>query len=237
MTTKHKRRLMNIQTTIFTDQEEIKPIKTEKLLGIYIQDDLKWNEYIQNNEKSLLRQLSTRLNALRIISNVASFKARLMIGNGIFMSKLIFQISLWGGAEDYLLNSLQVVQNKAARFITKKGKYTPIAELLKQCAWLSVRQSIFYHSVILIYKTLSTTNPKYIYKKLASDFPYNTRLAQSESVRMGSEFHCKLGITERSFMTRATCAYNQLPADLRKIPKVETFKSKLKEWVQENCTI
>ena len=161
MTTKHKRRLMNIQTTIFTDQEEIKPIKTE-LLGIYIQDDLKWNEYIQNNGKSLLRQLSTRLNALRIISNVASFKARLMIGNGIFMSKLIFQISLWGGAEDYLLNSLQVVQNKAARFITKKGKYTPIPELLKQCAWLSVRQSIFYHSVILIYKTLSTTNPKYI---------------------------------------------------------------------------
>ena len=65
----------------------------------------------------------------------------------------------------------------------------------------------------------------------------NTRLAPSESVRMGSEFHCKLGITERSFMTRATCAYNQLPADLIKIPKVETFKLKLKEWVQENCTI
>ena len=35
MTTKHKRRLMNIQTAIFTDQEEIKPIKTEKLLGIH----------------------------------------------------------------------------------------------------------------------------------------------------------------------------------------------------------
>ena len=71
-------------------------------------------------KKSLLRQLSNRLNALRIISNVASFKARLMVGNGIFRSKLVFQISLWGGAEDYLLDSLQVVQNTAARFITKK---------------------------------------------------------------------------------------------------------------------
>ena len=83
--------------------QEIKPIKTEKLLGIFIQNDLKWTEYIQNNEKSLLKQLRSRLNALRMISKIASFKVRLMIANGIFCSKLIFQISLWGGTEDYHL--------------------------------------------------------------------------------------------------------------------------------------
>ena len=107
MTTKQKQRLVNINVKINTPTEEINPIKSEKLLGIFIQDDLKWNEYIQNNEKRLLKQLNTRLNALKMISNIASFKTRLMIANGIFCSKLIFQIGLWGGTEEYLLSALQ----------------------------------------------------------------------------------------------------------------------------------
>ena len=153
------------------------------------------------------------------------------------MSKMIFQISLWGGAEDYLLKSLQLVQNKAARSVTKRGRFTPVAELLKECGWLSVKQLVHYHSIIQIHKTLATTYPQYIFKKLSSDFPYNTRLAQSESVRMGLEFQSKLDITEKSFMNRATCAFNELPTEIRKIAETETFKFKLKEWVMMNCSI
>ena len=237
MTTQQKRRLLDINIQINTPTEEIKPIKSERLLGIIIQEDLKWSEYILHHEKSLIKQLTSRLSALRLISGIASFKIRLMIANGIFCSKLIFQISLWGGAEEYLLNSLQIVQNKAARFVTRRGKYTPVAELLKQCGWLSVRQLVFYHSVSLIHKTITSKSPKYIFSKLSSEFPYNTRLAESESVRMGPDFQAKLDLTERSFMNRATVNFNQLPAELRKILKIETFKLKLKIWVIENYKI
>ena len=111
MATKQKQRMMNLCVNIITPTEVIKPIKSEKLLGIFIQDDLKLSDYIQNNEKSLIKQLTSRLNDLRMISRVACFKTRLMIANGIFCSKLIFQIRLWGGTEDFLLTSLQVVQN------------------------------------------------------------------------------------------------------------------------------
>ena len=237
MTTKQKQKLLNIEVKISTTTEEIKPIKSEKLLGIFIQDDLKWGEYIQNNDKSLIKQLTTRLNAFKIIRGVASFKVRLMIANGIFCSKLIFQISLWGGAEGYLLKALQIVQNKAARLVTKRGRYTPVVELLKQCGWLSVRQLAFYHSTVLIYKTLQTTYPKYIYNKLAGEFPYNTRLAQSQAVRMGEDFKTKLDLTEKSFMQRATVSFNLLPTSLRQVRKIDVFKKKLKVWVSENIQL
>ena len=237
MTTQQKQKLININVQITTPTEVIKPIKSEKLLGIFIQDNLKWTDYILNNEKSLLKQLNTRINALKMISYVASFKVRLMIANGIFCSKLIFQISLWGGTEEYLLDSLQIVQNKAVRFVTCRDKYTHIVELLKQCGWLSIRQLIFYHSVISIFKTLQTTYPKYIFSKLSSEFPYNTRLAQSESVRMGLAFQCKLELTEKSFLNRATVSYNKLPAELRQVRKLETFKEQLKIWVLANYKV
>ena len=187
--------------------------------------------------KSLIIQLNTRLNALKMISYVASFKVRLMIANGIFCSKLIFQISLWGGTEEYLLNALQIVQNKAARFVTRRDKFTPVVELLRQCGWLSIRQLVFYHSVITIYKTLQTSFPKYIHSKLSMEFPYNTRLAQSESVRMGPDFQSKLEITEKSFMNRATVSFNRLPAELRQVRKIEDFKKQLKRWILENCKV
>ena len=237
MTTNQKHRLMDIRVKIRTSTEEIRPKKSEKLLGITIQDNLKWTEYVQNGEKSLLKQLNTRLNALRLISNVADFKTRLMVANGIFNSKLIFQIGLWGGTEEYLLNSLQTVQNKAARFVARKGIYTPVKELLRSCGWLGVRQLVAYHSILIVHKTIHAACPKYIYSKLSSVFPYNTRLAMSDSVRMGSTFKCKLELTGRSFMNRATISYNQLPSEIRQCSKLEVFKKKLKLWVVDNCRV
>ena len=237
MTTRQKHRMLDISVRINTPTEEIEPIKSEKLLGVFIQNDLKWNNYILHNEKSLIKQLSNRLSALKMISNVGSFKTRLMVANGIFCSKLIFQICLWGGTEDYLLDALQVVQNKAARFITRKDRYTSVSQILRHCGWLSVRQLVCYHSVILIHKTLQTRQPKYIYTRLESQFPYNTRLAQSDAVRMGPEYKSKLELTEKSFMNRATVSYNKIPSKLRKITAIQNFKVQLKQWIQENIDI
>ena len=237
MSTKQRRRMVNIEVKIDTSTEEIKPVKCEKLLGIVIQDDLKWSEYIQNDDKSLLKQLNSRLNALKLISKVASFKNRLMIANGIFCSKLAFQICLWGGTEDYLLQRLQIVQNRAARFVTKRDRFTPTSEILRQCGWLSVRQLVFFHSVVQIYKTLKTRSPRYISCKLCTEFPYNTRLAESDVVRLGPELKCKLEVTKRSFMNRATASYNMIPENLRKIGELETFKKELKLWTWKNLAI
>ena len=237
MTTEQKRRRMKINTVINTSKKDILPIKSVKLLGIDIQENLKWSEYILNNDKSLIKQLNSRLSALKMISGVASFKTRLMIANGIFCSKLIFEICVWGGTEEFLLDALQKIQNKAARTVTKRGIYTPVSELLRQCGWLSVRQLVHYHSVLTIYKTLQTTCPKFVHEKLQSEFSYNTRLAASEVVRMGSEFQAKLSLTEKSFMNRSTVCFNQLPLDIRKIPKPDTFKKNLKLWVSENIPL
>ena len=80
------------------------------------------------------------MTALKKISKVADFKTRKMLADGLFMSKLVYMIPLWGGCEKFLTKSLQVVQNKAARTITKMGIYTPVKTLLKQCGWISINQ-------------------------------------------------------------------------------------------------
>ena len=154
---------MDIQ--IYTTTEEVKPIKSEKLLGIIIQEDLNRTQYIQNHDSSLIKQLSARVSALKLVSKFSSFKFRLMAVNVIFILKLIFPISLWGRSaelQEYLLDSLQIIQNKAEKFVTRRGIYTPRSELLRHCGWLSMRQLAIYYSVIVIHKTTLTN----IYDKL-----------------------------------------------------------------------
>ena len=237
MKTDKKDRHINSTCVIRTQNGTISPKKSEKLLGITIQDNLKWAEYIQNSDKSLLKQLNLRLNALKIIGSIASFKVRLMVANGVFMSKLVYQISLWGGCAEYLLDSLQVVQNKAARFVARKGRYTHIKELLTNCGWLSVRQLVFFHSVMLLHKVVRSGYPEYIYNRINIDYPYHTRLAASKAMRLTAVNQVRLQVASRSFIPRACKSYNRIPADLRQSQSIRQFRSQLKIWVRDNVNV
>ena len=79
----------------------------------------------------MLRSLNARIGALKILGRVANFRTRKMVANGIFMSKLIYLITLWGGSAKYIIVALQKAQNIAARIVTKLDWHTPTSELLK----------------------------------------------------------------------------------------------------------
>ena len=83
MTTAQKRKHLTQELRIITTNEVIQASSSEKLLGVTIHENLKWTEYILNDEKSLTAQLSLRLNGLKKVSRAASFKSRLTIANGI----------------------------------------------------------------------------------------------------------------------------------------------------------
>ena len=85
------------QVSINTGTVTINPVETEKLLGLNIHQSLKWKEHIISNKKSMIKTLTTRLNALRRLAVNASFKTRLMVANSCFMSIIIYMVSVWGG--------------------------------------------------------------------------------------------------------------------------------------------
>ena len=112
------------------------------------------------------------MNGLKKVSVNASFSTRLMIANGVVMSKLAYLITLWGGAQQYLLDAIQVQQLAAARVVCGYGCYRwSRRKLLDKVGWLSVRQLILYHTVIQAHKTLITGVPKPLYQSLSGTYP------------------------------------------------------------------
>jgi hypothetical protein len=217
--------------SIDTGTVVVRPIETEKLLGLNIHQSLKWKEHVLSNEKSLLKILTTRLTALKKISKNATFATRLMVANSCFMSVISYLISVWGGTEAYVIRAVQVMQNKAARAITKLSWYTPTRTLLLQCNWLSIKQLIFYHTVLQVWKVRTAGLPVYINSRIELSV---TRSADEGTLRVPI---VESAMARKSFLVRSAVMWNSIPPSLRSISKFETFKSKLKKWTKANIEI
>ena len=234
----------DFHVTLNTQSEVIQPSQSEKLLGGIISQNLKFTDHVQDNDHSMLKILNNRLNALKKVSHAASFKSRKMIANGVITSRLIYLIPLWSGCEKYLINSLQIVQNKAARLVTKCGRMTPVKSILSQCGWLSVAHLSVYHSLVLVFKILATKSPQYLFDKLSGtrgETHYKTRYILSQSrdkmITLGSDSQAEGELARRSFVYRCSAQWNSLPVELREASNLKIFKPKLRKWVLENVPI
>ena len=225
------------QVQLRAGEHIITPTSTEKLLGCNIHENMKWGEHIQNNEQSLIRQLTSRVNALYKLSVNATFKTRLMAANGAFMSVLMYLVPLWGGTEQYLLKGLQVLQNRAARCVTKQSWFTPTRQLLKQCGWMSVQQLAQYHSILQVHKVIKAGKPLYLSSKLVTDHPYPTRQASSGGIRHTADNTGLSSLAQKSFFGRAPKSYNSIPTEIKTAVSIAVFKRKLRVWIHQNTPI
>ena len=236
LTTSQLRKSRDIHVQIQIGDSVQDTSEVEKLLGLHLDQDLKFTEHILNNDNSLVKSLNTRLKAILQIKKVASFKVRLMISNGIFMSKLCYLIAVWGGCQEYLLSALQLVQNEAMRAVCKRGRHYPIVKLLEETNWLNVRQLVFYHSVMQAWKVINTRQPSYLHNRLVGNRPrYADRLAAAGSLVRGRR--PRLQLIESSWRWRTAQYWDKLPRDIREIRQVNVFKTQLKEWIKGNVSL
>ena len=162
----------------------------------------------------------------------ASFRTRLMIANGVFMSKLSYLIILWGGAKQYLVKAVQVKQLAAARAVCGVASWRwSRRELLDRVGWLSIKQLIFYHTVLQVHKTLHIQKPRSLFHTLSSAYPYRARSATNGQIRQDSSFS-----TLTTFKYRGMQSYNSIPESIRQ-GSTSTVKAKLRKWIKSNIPI
>ena len=153
-----------------------------------------------------------------------------MIAKGIVISRIIYVIQCWGGASDYLIKILQVLQNKAARFVTKLDIFTSQDKLLKH--WLSVKHLVAYHSIVQVFKVKSSKKPVFLNEIASKSFGYPTRASTSGSLVVNKK--TTNDISKDAFLFRSTKLWNNLPPSIKKEINFLKFKYQLREWVKLN---
>ena len=227
-TKKHSSKRMDVH--LVAGGHVIKPSESEKLLGGHLHQSLDWRLHLRDHKASLLNQLIGRINGLKKVCAYADFQTRLTVANGVVISKLSYLITLWGGSKQYLLNILQVQQLTAARLVCGFGSWKfSRRKLLDKVGWLSVRQLIFYHTVLQTHKTLISRVPLHLYHSLNNDYQRVTRSAEAGNLR-------QIKKCTSTFQYRAVKYYNSVPVEVR-TGTLETVKKKLKKWTRNNIPL
>ena len=153
------------------------------------------------------------------------------------MSRLIYMISVWRGAQKYLLNRLQVQQLTAARAVCGYlSRFWSERKLLQRVGWLSIRQLIYFHTVLQAHKVIISGKPAGLLESISTNHPYRTRNATMGRIRFGENFCGESSLVTTSFKHRAVHFYNEVPASVY-MGTLPAVKYKLKDWIKKNIAI
>ncbi len=129
-------------------------------------------------------------------------------------SRLYYCNALLGGCSARLINKLQLVQNAAARVLSRTRKYDHISPVLSTLHWLPIKHCIDFKILLMTYKALNGLAPQYL-SELLSHYSPSRPLSSQNSGRLIIPRISKSTAGGRSFSYLAPKLWNNLPNTVR----------------------
>ena len=135
---------------------------------------------------------------------------------------------LLSGCPQSVIRQLQRVQNNAARLILRLRKTEHISPHLASLHWLPVSERIHYKISTIVYNTVYTTLPRYLYDLLSLYTPARPlrSAADTSALCVPSVRTATFGF--RSFSHSGPTVWNSLPLHIRSSDSVSKFKCRVK---------
>ena len=236
---------------IKVDNLEVVETKSEKLLGVVINNKLTWHDHLygekwrigDENTPGLIPQLSQRVGILRRMSKLMNKKRLNSFTHGIFYSKMNYCLTVFGhvfGLETYSdtdsryysftkedNRKMQVLQNSVMRLLTGKERGTPTTTLIKLTKSLSVQQTIAFQTLLMVHKIVNSSKPVYLADRLK--FKEDGR-----NQGVITNIDQRLSTSRGGFVYRGSMLFNKLPVELRVEPILKKFREAARTWVIKN---
>jgi len=217
---------MNKDLNVTVGNCVIHPSTSCKSLGVTI--DCHVNMESQVN--SICRSAHFHLRNIGSIRHLLTDSAAAQLVHALITSRLDYCNSLLYGLPDCRLNKLQRIQNIAARMVARTPKFDHITPVLRSLHWLPVRLRILFKLLLLVYRCVNETAPKYLCELMS---PYRP----SRSLRSVSQLllvvpKCRLKTYgERAFSAAGPREWNNLPLHIKQSPTISLFKTNLKTFL------
>ena len=146
------------------------------------------------------------------------------------MSRIDYCNSLFVKLPKSSLKLLQSVQNFAARLVFRRSLYCHIKPLLSELHWLPVISRIDFKILLITYKVVHFSVPKYLSSILHfKNPPYNIR--HHDDLMLEEPRSHSVRMADRAFSVRAPELWNSLPYEIRASSSICIFKKRLKTFL------
>ena len=171
----------NTQTSqeidIYIDSNKIKNVSKQKLLGIYIDENLQWSEHIEY----LCSTISSKISLLKHLSSYIPVEAQKLYYQGYILPLIDYGSVTWGTTSKANIERISKLQKRAARIILNADYDTASAEMFSILGWQPVTKRHNYNKTVIIYKALNNMTPSYISDLLTPVSQTHNRTLRSTS--------------------------------------------------------
>lgn len=189
-----------------------------KYLGVHITSDLSWSLHINHVVSAASRSLGYLQRTLKF----APSPLKILAFTTIIRPKLEYAAAIWDPHQKYLIQNIEAIQNRAARFaFSDYSSFTSVTELKKRAALPPLFQRRKIARLALFYKFYHAT-PSSIYITPRPHF--SDRRSNSKQVQYPRP---KTNTFAESFFIRTAKDWNALPDNIVSIRDTEAFKRSL----------
>ena len=126
--------------SIKLDRISLPQVTEQKILGVLIDSKLNWKPHIETLERSL----SSKLGLLHRVSYFLPVSKLQLIYNAVIQSRFDYGITLWGSCCKTYLCTLQRMQNRCDRIVSKNFDFNvSVSLLIKNLGWMNIIIIVF----------------------------------------------------------------------------------------------
>ena len=149
------------------------------------------------------------------------------MATSFILSRIDYCNALFKNLNKYQIESLQKLQNFAAKVVLGKSLYDHVTPCLIELHWLPVAYRIDFKISLLTFKCLNGLAPSYL-SSLIEIYNPNRNLRSASKFLLKEKVSNFKKIGEKCFSFSAPKVWNKLPISIRSETSIETFKKKLK---------
>ena len=151
-----KRRLKSLGTVaIWINDSPLEEAISFRYLGVILSEDLSWGDHVKN----IMSKTNQRLGLVRRIKHPLPLHARLTLYHSLILPLFDYGGVIWGDKNSAtLMNDLQIQQNKAAKIILDKTKYSSATNALEFLKWKRLDERRHMHRCVFTFRCLNDIN-------------------------------------------------------------------------------
>jgi len=224
---KNINKINSCEINIKINNISLQNVENIKYLGVMIDKNLDFKNHIKYIQNKMSKKVFFLIRAGKHLSTYA----KLLIYKTIIIPQIDYCATLLLSIPKYMIQELQIIQNRAMRIILKCNRYTPITLMLNNLSEFSVHQKILYKSVEFIYKIRNKMLPQYLQKNLTfvrDIHQHNTRNRENYAVQTFNSTN-----KNNTLFAKGIKIFNDLPNDLKNCKHFKQFKILLRLYILE----
>lgn len=206
--TNHQKRSLisnELELKLEINGKNIQRTCNEKLLGVYINEDLKWDFHISK----LCEQISAKLHLFNRLKVYMDVPTRVLFYNAYMFSIMTYCSPVWGKSSNASNDRLLKLQKRIARSIFDKPYDFPHSELFKKLNWLEFQDLVDYRILLMTYKSLKNLAPTYLRELFEYKKPGQYSLRSEEIPYLKIPLH-RTALYANSFSVLGARLYNNI---------------------------